>query len=306
MKRSDGASTSQVGRFPRWGFTVLSAGGFWASGLYTGMIRAGGGVDGRHRQGDRLRPARYCDALGRNPEPIVRLSGELEAVIWDFNGTIVDDLDLVIRSVNVQLAKRGLPTLTRETYREVFGFPVETYYRRIGLDPEVESMAVLSAEFHGVYALGLMACPLHDGVRDTLARFRGSGMRQFVLSAMEEQLLLNTIEHLGVAGFFDAVYGLAHLEADSKISRGRELLADHSIRPKTSLLIGDTDHDAEVADALGVSILLIAKGHQSFERLRATGCRVFGTLQQAVTSELASGSSSACVESGGEEGMWHE
>jgi phosphoglycolate phosphatase len=202
----------------------------------------------------------------------------LNAVIWDFNGTIVDDLDLVVRSVNVQLEQRGLPTLTVDRYRDVFGFPVADYYRRIGLVSDVESMTELSAEFFGVYVVGLTACPLHDGVRDALARFKEQGVRQFVLSAMEEQLLRSTVEHLGILGFFDAVYGLAHSEADSKISRGRELLADHAIRADTALLIGDTDHDAEVAETLGTRVILVAQGHQSADRLRATGCVVCGDV----------------------------
>jgi hypothetical protein len=42
MRRSEGASKSRVPRFPRGGFAILAAGGFWASGLYAGMIRAGG------------------------------------------------------------------------------------------------------------------------------------------------------------------------------------------------------------------------------------------------------------------------
>ena len=67
------------------------------------------------------------------------LPSALEAVVWDFNGTLIDDLDLVIRSVNVQLGKRELPPLTLETYREVFGFPVKDYYRRIGRNPRARS-----------------------------------------------------------------------------------------------------------------------------------------------------------------------
>jgi len=88
---------------------------------------------------------------------------------------------------------------------------------------------------------------------------------------MKESLLHAAIEHFGIADFFEAAYGLAHLEADSKISRGRELLTDHRIRPETTLLIGDTNHDAEVADALGISVVLVAQGHQDIERLRETG-----------------------------------
>ena len=211
--------------------------------------------------------------------PIPHTTERLETIIWDFNGTLIDDVDLVVRSVNVQLAKRGLPELTAKRYRGVFGFPVEAYYRRIGLDPEVESMSELSAEFHDAYSPGLMDCPLHHGVLDVLVQFRESGIRQFVLSAMEERLLHSALELLEIAGFFDAVYGLAHSEADSKISRGRELLAKYRIRPETALLIGDTDHDAEVADALGVSVILIAQGHQSEAKLQRTGHPIYRSVR---------------------------
>jgi len=198
-------------------------------------------------------------------------AGEFETVIWDFNGTILDDLDLVVRSVNVQLADRNLPELSVDRYRSLFGFPVEAYYRAIGLDPGRESMADLSAEFFDLYVPGMAACALYDGVRDALKTFRSGGARQFVLSAMEEGLLKRTIDRLAISEFFDGIYGLAHQEADSKVSRGRELIDDQDIRPGAALLIGDTDHDAEVADALGMEVVLVAQGHQSEERLRATG-----------------------------------
>jgi phosphoglycolate phosphatase len=214
----------------------------------------------------------------------LKLPRRIESVIWDFNGTVVDDLGLVLRSVNTQLAERGLPPLTLDRYRDVFGFPVEGYYRQIGLDLDVESMAELSAEFFRIYAPGLAACPLHGGVRAALECYRDKGSRQFVLSAMEERLLLRTVESLGIREFFDAVYGLAHLEADSKVSRGRDLLVDFGIRPEEALLIGDTDHDAEVAAALGTSVVLIATGHQSAARLRATGSVVVERVEHLCDS----------------------
>ena len=204
---------------------------------------------------------------------------ELKSVIWDFNGTLIDDLDHIVRSVNVQLANRELPQLTKEYYRAIFGFPVEDYYRRVGFNLETESMADLSSEFFATYGPGLKDCLLHDGVIETLRRFESIKVRQFVLSAMEEDLLRSMIEHLGLSGYFEVVYGLAHLEGDSKISRGRDLLRDFNIEASTTLLIGDTDHDAEVAEALGLSVALISKGHQSPERLRDTGHPVYELYQ---------------------------
>jgi phosphoglycolate phosphatase len=199
------------------------------------------------------------------------IPSSLESVIWDFNGTLIDDLDLVLRCVNGQLARRGLPLLTKASYRSVFGFPVEAYYRRIGLNPDAESMADLSAEFFSAYDAGLMECPLHEGVAELLQRFEKAGVRQFVLSAMEEVRLRAVIRHLGIEGFFEGIYGLAHLEGDSKVSRGQELLRDFDINPKTALVIGDTVHDGEVADALGIHAVLVTSGHQSAPRLRETG-----------------------------------
>ncbi len=204
---------------------------------------------------------------------------ELESVIWDFNGTLIDDLDHVVHSVNVQLAKRELPILTLVAYREVFSFPVEDYYRRVGFDLETESMADLSADFFATYSPGLKNCSLHDGVIETLQRFKSIKLRQFVLSAMEEEMLGSMIEHLGIGGYFEGVYGLAHLEGDSKFSRGHDLLRDFGIDPSTALLIGDTDHDAEVAEKLGTAAALVACGHQSEERLRAAGPHVFSTVR---------------------------
>jgi len=202
-----------------------------------------------------------------------------DAVIWDFNGTLIDDLDLVVRSVNTQLAKRDLPALTGEAYRDVFGFPVQDYYRRIGVTFENESMADLSADFFAEYAPALKDCPLHDGALGTLRQLERRGMRQYVLSAMEEAMLRSMICHLGIDRFFSGIYGLAHQEGDSKISRGRDLLRDFAVDPGTTLLIGDTAHDAEVAETLGLSVALISKGHQSPQRLQDTGHPVYESYQ---------------------------
>ena len=218
---------------------------------------------------------------------------ELECVIWDFNGTLIDDLDHVVHSVNVQLAKRELPLLTKESYRSIFGFPVEEYYRRIGFSLEIESMADLSSEFFATYGPGLKNCPLHDGVIETLQRFKSIKLRQFVLSAMEEQMLRSMIEHLGVDDYFQGIYGLAHLEGDSKVSRGRDLLRDFDIEPNTALLIGDTNHDAEVAEELNLSAALVTLGHQSEERLRETSHAVYSSYRELL-QELLSEKSDIC------------
>lgn len=208
------------------------------------------------------------------------MTKEIYAVIWDFNGTLVDDLDLVVHSVNRQLAKRDLPSLTADRYRDVFTFPVQDYYRRIGVTFDNETMADLSADFFAEYAPALEGCPLHDGVTGALNQLKARGIRQFVLSAMEQGMLRAMIKHFAIAEFFEGVYGLAHQEGDSKVSRGRELLADFNIDPSAALMIGDTDHDAEVAHALHLTSALVSRGHQSGERLEAANHLVFSSVRE--------------------------
>jgi len=209
-----------------------------------------------------------------------RAACAIHFIIWDFNGTLIDDLDAVVASVNTQLVRRGLSALTSSEYREVFGFPVEDYYRRIGLEFESETMADLAADFFAEYTPRLMTCSLHDGVADVLETLADAGVRQFVLSAMEEGMLRSMLRHVGIDGFFEDIYGLADQEATSKITRGEELLRDLGIDPAAALLIGDTDHDAEVGVALGVSTILVARGHQAEGRLRAANGRVLGDIRE--------------------------
>ncbi len=202
-----------------------------------------------------------------------------DAVIWDFNGTLVDDVDLALRSINLMLARRGLAPVAGDVYRSVFGFPLSDYYRKLGVDVSRETMHGLADEFHEAYLPGLPACGLQEGVLEILELAARSGARQFVLSALEEVELRRAVDHLAIADRFVAIYGLDHRLGDSKLARGQELFVRHALRAGTTLFIGDMDHDAEVARALGVEVALVAQGHQSAERLRACGPRVLDSFR---------------------------
>ena len=201
-----------------------------------------------------------------------------DAVLWDFNGTLLDDVSLSVRSVNALLSARGLPLLTIESYQGVFGFPISEYNRAIGFDLDTESMEEISDQFHVEYMRGLPEMGLHEDVVPVLETFRTAGIRQYVLSAMEEERLRGAIERLGITAFFDAIYGLGDLLGHSKVERGRELLRDQRIDPARAIMIGDTDHDAEVACELGTDVALVAQGHQAADRLRLVTDRVYERL----------------------------
>jgi len=200
-------------------------------------------------------------------------------VIWDYNGILVDDVAVCVEAVNVLLHKRGLPDLTMDRHRWLFGHPVAEYYTQLGLDLGREALADVSVEYHACLdAMGDL--PEMPGIRKLLDLVRQEGVPQFVLSAGEEGWVRDGLKRLGLLEYFDAVYGLPHGLADSKVARGHQLFADHGIEAGRSLYIGDTDHDMQVALTLGCRAIAVACGHQHEERLTQTGMEVLSSLEE--------------------------
>lgn len=204
-------------------------------------------------------------------------------VIWDWNGTLLDDADLCVSVMTQVLTKRGLPALTAERYAACFRFPVREYYRDLGFDFERETFEVVGTEFIEGYAAREAECGLRHGALETLQGIARHCKTQSVLSASQQSRLELQAKRLDVHAHFDALVGLDDHYAHGKVDIGRAWLARSGVDPRTTVLIGDTDHDVEVAQALGVRCLLVPSGHQSPERLRASGAQVLDTLPSLLT-----------------------
>lgn len=195
-------------------------------------------------------------------------------VIWDWNGTLLADVHHAVETVNTLLLEHGLAPTTLEQYRADFGFPVYDYYKKIGFDPTPEKFHALSERFNELFHAELDKCDLWPGVREILGEVKESGRVQSLLSASEHNTLLDTIRRFRVEHFFDHVTGISDKLAGSKVDFGRRLMAKVGIAPEKTILIGDTDHDLEVAEALGVEMILVDHGHQCPTRLRRVHHRV--------------------------------
>jgi len=212
----------------------------------------------------------------------------MKSIIWDWNGTLLNDIDHCIRSINVLLNDRKLPEINKAVYKEVFSFPVKEYYKTIGFDFEKEDFSVPAHQFIDLYHEGFDSCSLQKSAIEVLSFFREKGVRQFVLSAMEHQMLENTLKMKGITHFFEGVAGLKDHYAVSKIELGKQLISDYKIDTDKVWLIGDTLHDFEVATELAIKCILIADGHQSTERLMQTGGMVIGDLNQLISKKYPS------------------
>ena len=192
-------------------------------------------------------------------------------IIWDFNGTIYDDVDACIKSANRLLGAHELPLVTSvEQYRSLFGFPIQDYYARMGFDFDKVPYAVLAPEWMDYYFEYSADSTVYPDIPDVMDALHGMGVEQWILSATEVNMLRRQLESLGILSRFDGILGLDNIHAHSKKEIG---VAWKNANPDVrALMIGDTDHDAEVATAMGIDCVLVAAGHQSRERLEQCNC----------------------------------
>ncbi len=203
----------------------------------------------------------------------------IKHVVWDWNGTLLDDTWLCIEIANEMLAERGIRTMSKRRYQQIFDFPVILYYQRMGFDFEKESFEKLGAEFIARYEVRRGECPLHKGARHTLEKLHASGVTQSVLSNYPHHTLEEILRHHGIRDFFDDVTGADDVYARGKTERGRQWLARSSRARHEIVLVGDTLHDHEVARELGILSALVTVGSHSRSRLAKTGAPVFGSLR---------------------------
>ncbi len=205
--------------------------------------------------------------------------------IWDFNGTLLDDVMTGIVSVNTLLRERGLQTIdSMEHYRSVFRFPVIEYYRSLGFDFEIEPYEEIAPKWVALYLENVKNAELFSDAEATLKKIQSMGIRQSVLSATELSMLMCQLSSLGITQYFEEIMGLDNIHAGSKLALAYDWRQRHP--NEKVLLIGDTDHDVDTAKALGADCVLVCRGHQSKEHLLKTGVRVAKDLEDVYNMML--------------------
>lgn len=208
---------------------------------------------------------------------MIRLYGHLhhkKHIIFDYNGTILYDTDLCVEALNLLLEKHDLPAVTEDQYRQEFHFPIYNFYQKFGFDFSKESFESLGHRYMSHYKSNLHRVKVYDGLRALLMELKKRSITTSILTALNHDILHHQLEEFGLKDLFDHAFGLPDLNAHSKIARGKELMAHVGIPPEDCIIIGDTDHDLEVANALGIDALLLADGHQNEERLQQTKAKV--------------------------------
>ncbi|WP_238010851.1 HAD hydrolase-like protein [Dactylosporangium sp. AC04546] len=209
----------------------------------------------------------------------------MKHLVWDWNGTLLDDLKLVVDATNVCLATVGGPVITAEEHRRDFRRPILDYYAYVLQRPvdQVE-FQLLDDAFHDAYRLGMPTVRLVPDALDAMAEWPGT---QSLLSMFFHDELLVEVERHGLTTRLVRVDGLpgtvgGHLKA-AYLERHLAALA---VDPADVVLIGDSVDDGDAARAVGASCVLYAGGFTDVRLLEATGLPVAHSLVDAVSLAL--------------------
>jgi phosphoglycolate phosphatase len=204
-------------------------------------------------------------------------------VVFDWNGTLLDDVGLAASCVNVVLGHYGMPAITTATYRSKFQFPIRSFYRDLGFDFGRPPFEEVIRRYLDAFDAQVLHCRLHEGAREVLQAFRDRGTTLYLLSATHEPQLRASVAHFGLEMFFADVLGLGDRNAHSKLELAQRLGVSLDSTPGKVAFVGDTLHDKEIADKMGWRAVLVTHGHD--DHLRANSCdlEVIATLRELLS-----------------------
>ncbi len=203
-------------------------------------------------------------------------------VLWDWNGTLIDDMWLCVDVINELLQKYDKPVLTLHEYQKHFDFPVKDYYERIGFDFKKTPFEIVGTEFINGYYERWHECKLHENVEDVLRAIRDAGLTQSILSAADVKMLNAGVELFHLKEYFDELIGLDHHYAHGKIDIARAYMSRTGLNPGQVLYIGDTTHDCDVAQEIKVDVVLFTNGHHTPDRLENCGVPMIDSLRKVL------------------------
>jgi len=181
-------------------------------------------------------------------------------LIFDWSGTLVDDLAPVIEATNAVMGKYGIPPLDREEFRRRFRLPYRDFYAEIL--PAVP-LQELEAHFRSAFATALAATTVLPFAREKLEWCAAIGIRCFVLTSMDSAAFEHQLHTFGLSHFFETTYS-GVLDKREVIHR---ILTECHLDPAETAFIGDMTHDVETARHGGITSIAVLTGYNHPETL---------------------------------------
>lgn len=201
-------------------------------------------------------------------------------IIWDYNGTVLDDAAVSVTAVNEMLRERSLPLTDIDAYRETVALPLEDYYTSLGF--QGADMSRLSVEFRSHCGQHPELASIFDDFYDTARNVKALGIKSILLSSLYTPFLMAEVEKYQIAGYFDRITGLNNKSVGSKLDTCKALIIEDGLSPESLLIIGDMVNDARMAKALGAHCVLIPNGHNSRRRCEQEQVAVLDCLSDVI------------------------
>ena len=184
-------------------------------------------------------------------------------MIWDWNGTLFDDLDVCLYCINRLLYNHGYkPLYTYDEYKNVFCFPIKKYYENAGFDFSKTPYETLADEYMRMYLPLADNCRLNGDALYVIDELEKRGVKQVILTASKRENLMRQIEHFGIADKFFMLLATDNHYCHSKLQLAESFI-QNAKDARSIYFIGDSLHDAEVAKAMNAKIFLHTCGHQA-------------------------------------------
>jgi len=206
----------------------------------------------------------------------------IKHVVWDWNGTLVDDVSLCVDILNHVLVAHMKPQISVDLYRKTFFFPVAKFYESLELPSSGFEYEQLANDYIKQYRNRFRECKLHSRALETLEVLNQLSISQTILTAGEQKDVEAFASFYKVKQWVQCIDGASNIEARGKEDRVAAHISKLELDPKDVLLVGDTLHDHEIANLVGCSALLYSRGHVDAERLRQLTDPVIHSLDDVI------------------------
>lgn len=208
-------------------------------------------------------------------------NNKYDCVVWDWNGTIVDDVNASLMSVNDMLIKRNMPIITIEQYHSYLDTPISKFYEHL-FDLNQITFDVIQKEFNSGYAKHIKENPLNDGSLEIMQLLKEKNINQVIVSSSHQDIVEEGAKRLGVTKYISYISGSSDNFVGSKVQRAKNVINKFTDDYSRVVVIGDTLHDCQLANEIGSDCILLSTGHQSKADLVSTGKPVIDSLKQLI------------------------
>ncbi|MER7079711.1 Phosphoglycolate phosphatase, HAD superfamily [Saccharopolyspora kobensis] len=211
-------------------------------------------------------------------------------IVWDWNGTLLDDNHAVVSAVNTVCAEFDREHIDIDEWRAVFSRPLlQCYERLLRRSLDDQDWARIDVLYHDAYRELLDTCGLAKGVPNALHDWAKGGRSQSLLSMWFHDELVDLVTARGLYELFARVDGLrAEVGGGSKAEHLRRHLAAQELEARDVVLIGDVLDDAHAAEQAGTQCVLVTTGVTSRAALEKTGRPVVDSIPEALAVLAAS------------------